>query len=79
MNDINQEEIEMTNITEDDIYKIDIILEKSKIDKTAFFIILKLLHITERKTEYKVLNHIINLNNDELAEMAEAIKKLKKE
>lgn len=69
--------IDMTNLTEDDIYKIDIILDKSKINKTAFYTILRLLHITERKTEYKVLNHIINLNKDELAEMAAALTKLK--
>ena len=67
----------MPNITEDDIYKIEIILDKSRINKDAFYTILKKLNITDRKEEYKLLNYIINLDKSELAQVAEAINNLK--
>ena len=68
---------EITNITEDDIYKIDIILEKSRINKEAFYFILKRLHITDRKAELRLLNYIVNLNKKELTEIAEAVYRLR--
>ena len=65
-------------ITEEDLYHIEIILSRSKIDQDAFFSIMRLLKITDRKEEFKFLNYIINLNPSQLEKLAEDIARLKK-
>lgn len=67
----------MDNIAKDEIYEIDIIIDKTHMNREAFYNILKLLNVTDRKTEFKVLNYFINTDSQKLTALADEIKAVK--
>ncbi len=67
----------MVELPEDDIYKINIILNKNKMKSEYFYNITNQLNITNRKIEYRMLRTLISLPKKDIIRLAEEIKHLK--
>lgn len=67
----------MQPIKEEDIYNMNIILCKSKINPNHFYNVIKKLNVTDRKTEYQLLRTFINLSDKDIERLAVEIRQLK--
>jgi hypothetical protein len=65
-----------TGLSEDLTYRLDIILDKSKINKEAYYNIIRTLNITTKKYAINLLNFIINHSQENLDEIADELDKL---
>lgn len=59
------------------IYKTEQLIEDNKINKEAFYNILELLNVTDRREEYKILEYIINSSHNDLLSLADELSCLK--
>jgi hypothetical protein len=58
-------------------YKMDMIMDKCKINKSAFYRILSLSDIKDEKIKFKVLNYFVNAKPEQLKELAETMTRIK--
>lgn len=62
---------------EDLTYKMDIIIDKCNINKSAFYELLRIGNVQDRKLKFKILNYCINATPSQLKELADAAVKVK--
>lgn len=60
-----------------DIYKTEQLIKDNKINKEAFYNILELLSITDRRKELKILEYVINSSHNDLMSLADELSCLK--
>jgi hypothetical protein len=60
-----------------EIYNTEHILTKAHINREAFYNILELLGITDRKEELKILSLFINMPDENIAKLANEMSRLK--
>jgi hypothetical protein len=65
------------NLDEDLVYKLDIILKKSMINREAFYNILRALNITQEKPAINLLNFVINSSQENLDTIADELVSLR--
>jgi hypothetical protein len=61
----------------DKLYGIDKLLQRNNMDKDAFYHILKLLDVTDRKIEYKLFNLLLSTPQELIEDFAQTIVKVK--
>ncbi len=62
-----------------EIYNTEQLIQKNKINREAFYNILELLKITDRKEEYEILKFVIKSSYDDLSSLANEVSKVKTE